>query len=316
METRNGSNRASAQYVWGTQYTDEIIFVDINGSPVSDNDCNPDQGIEAQTDSRYFYHQDRQPLTRGGSRREPVRGANIGRRPTPRVKGNWNVVAISLYDTNDTNNGRLVERYSYTPYGQFVVLKGDSGSGEMGNLLPTSTVGNVFAHQGLPFDHEKTGYQNRHREYVARLQCFVQRDPLGYVDSISLYPYARMSPVLRTDALRTGPSFCTGSCPTTPDVVCCRSPVDNYFKCSDRLPNWALHCDNGKECWNCWGTSCSCTGGCCSVADGSIRCQPRTSGQWSCVKGQWSVPLHKCLAYVYDSPNPCFCPTGFKPRPD
>ncbi|HUU96954.1 MAG TPA: RHS repeat-associated core domain-containing protein [Phycisphaerae bacterium] len=200
VETRNGSNQATAQYVWGTQYTDELVMVDINGDATESNDCNPDdQGGESPADARYFYHQDRQPLTRGGSRREPVRGANVGRRPTPRVKGNWNVVALSEYDTGGSNNGRIVERYSYTPYGQFVVLKGDSGSGELGNLQPTSTVGNPFAHQGLPIDHEKASYQNRHREYTAELQRFAQRDPADYDDGANLYARVGGRPTAGTD---------------------------------------------------------------------------------------------------------------------
>jgi hypothetical protein len=33
------------------------------------------------------------------------------------------------------------------PYGEFVVLQGDSGSGEMGQVLHASTIGNPFAHQ-------------------------------------------------------------------------------------------------------------------------------------------------------------------------
>jgi hypothetical protein len=127
VETRNGSNQATAQYFWGTQYTDELVMVDVNGDATESNDCDPDdQAGESTADERYFYHHGR----------------------------NWNVVALSEYDTGGSNNGRIVERYSYTPYGQFVVLTGDSGSGELGNLLPTSTVGNVFTFQGLPYDGE------------------------------------------------------------------------------------------------------------------------------------------------------------------
>jgi len=203
-ETRNGSNQATAQYVWGTQYTDEVVFVDINGSPVSDNDCNPDQGIEAQTDSHYFYHQDR----------------------------NWNVVALSEYDTGDTNNGRIVERYSYTPYGQFVVLTGDSGSGELGNLTPTSTVGSVFAHQGLPMDHEKGSYQNRFREYAPELHRFAQQDPSinGRAAHLSIpvslgadvYEYCGSAPMVWTDSLGLchccPPNYCVPDNPPPPPV--------------------------------------------------------------------------------------------------
>ena len=147
-ETRNGSNQTTFQHLWGTQYTDELIWLEKNGDPTESNDTNPDdQTGESTADMRYFVHQDR----------------------------NWNVTALTEYDTGGTNNGRIAERYSYTPYGQFVVLGGDSGNGELGSGRPTSTVGNVLAHQGLPMDHDKCGYQNRRREHFARVGRFAQR---------------------------------------------------------------------------------------------------------------------------------------------
>jgi RHS repeat-associated protein len=51
----------------------------------------------------------------------------------------------------------------------------------------TSTVGNVFAHQGLPFDHEKGSCQNRHREYAQSSQRFAQRDPAESETPLHLY---------------------------------------------------------------------------------------------------------------------------------
>jgi RHS repeat-associated protein len=155
FETRNGSNQATRQWVWGSRYVDEVVFMDVNDRPSVENDCDPDTTLAAeigapQFDRRFFYHQDR----------------------------NWNVVALSEYADGAGTNARVVERYAYTPYGEFLVLKGDTGSGELGRSLATSAVGNVFCHQGLPLDHEKGSYQNRHREYAAQLQRFVQRDPL------------------------------------------------------------------------------------------------------------------------------------------
>ncbi|HUU95281.1 MAG TPA: RHS repeat-associated core domain-containing protein [Phycisphaerae bacterium] len=179
VETRNGSNQATAQYFWGTQYTDELIFLDVNGVPAVHDDCNPDLYTGEETtadedpgDVRYFYHQDR----------------------------NWNVVAISEYDTGETNNGRIVERYSYTPYGQFVALAGDSGNGEMGNLSPTSTVGNVFTFQGLAHDAESGKHHVRYRMYDGALGRFVQRDPVGYASGgMNLYAFVGNAPTIGTD---------------------------------------------------------------------------------------------------------------------
>ena len=135
FETRNGSSQTTFQYVWGTQYVDELVLIDKNGDPTESNDCDPDdQSGESTADARYFVHQDR----------------------------NWNVVALTDYDPSGSDEGNVVERYHYTPYGQFIVLKGDSGNGEMGNVLPTSTVGNPFCFQGLHHDHESGSYQQRH----------------------------------------------------------------------------------------------------------------------------------------------------------
>jgi hypothetical protein len=89
------------------------------------------------------------------------------------------VVALTEYADGVGTNARVTERYAYTPYGEFVVLKGDAGSGELGAVGTTSAVGNVFFHQGLPLDQEKSSYQNRWREYGARMQRFAQRDPLA-----------------------------------------------------------------------------------------------------------------------------------------
>ena len=145
VETRNGSNQTTFQYLWGTRYTDELLWIEVNGDPTESNDTNPDdQSGESTADARYFVHQDR----------------------------NWNVVALSDAD------GDIVERYSYTPYGSFVVLMGDSGDGELCSASLNSSVGNPFAHQGLPFDQEKGSYQNRWREYINWLQRFAQPDPL------------------------------------------------------------------------------------------------------------------------------------------
>jgi len=90
---------------------------------------------------------------------------------------NWNVVALSEYADGVGANARLAERHAYTPYGEFVVLKGDAGSGELGGTLPTSSLGNLFFQQGLPLDREKGSDQSRSR--ARKIECplsFWQRE--------------------------------------------------------------------------------------------------------------------------------------------
>jgi hypothetical protein len=185
VEERNGSNQAVRQYLFGTQYTDEPILVDVNSVPGTDNDCNPDVTTTPETnasdpaDQRYFYHQDR----------------------------NWNVVALTAHDPNAQNaaNGRVVERYGYTPYGEVAVLRGDGGSGELGGVRLMSSVGSVFAHQGLPLDREKGSYQNRFRELASTRSRFMTRDPVTQRSFMTLSAYRR--------AIRA--AFMTPSVPVT-----------------------------------------------------------------------------------------------------
>jgi RHS repeat-associated protein len=185
-ETRNGSNQSTRQWVWGTRYVDEVVFMDVNGSPSYNNNCDPDVAGDGSPlkDRRYFYHQDR----------------------------NWNVVALSEYADGVGTNARVTERYAYTPYGEFVVLKGDGGSGELGAVLPTSAVGNVFFHQGLPFDPETLTIQNRRRQRTPYIETFFQVDPLGYREGANSHASLGSNPLLRVDWLGLLPCCANPGC--------------------------------------------------------------------------------------------------------
>ena len=142
LETRNGSSQATRQWVWGTRYVDEILFMDVNGDPATSNICDADDPNKAAGTRRYF------PLTQHWPRCGLDRDAIPELRPECCVKGqdrNWNVVAVSEYGGDGVGtNGRLAERYAYTPYGEFVVLQGDGGSGGYPGtllLIPTRRFG-------------------------------------------------------------------------------------------------------------------------------------------------------------------------------
>ena len=158
LETRNGSDQATRQFMHGTQYIDEHVFMDVNGDPSNVDDCNPDTDAQGENDQdrRYFIHQDR----------------------------NWNVVAVSEYDDGVGTNGEIVERYAYTPYGSFRVFSGVNANGaEAAAASGVSSVGNVFAHQGLWWDAEALLYYVRYRQYSPTLARFPQRDPLFTTES-------------------------------------------------------------------------------------------------------------------------------------
>ncbi|MCH8804845.1 MAG: hypothetical protein IH986_02000 [Planctomycetes bacterium] len=96
----------------------ELIRIEENGDPTETNDTAPDDQVdESISAARYFVHQNR----------------------------SWNVIALTGYAAAGSNNGRIVERYSYRPHGGFVLLAGDSGSAELGSARLTSSIGPVRA---------------------------------------------------------------------------------------------------------------------------------------------------------------------------
>ena len=168
VETQNGAKQTTRQFVYGTQYVDEPILMDVNGDPSIGNNVDPDvtatgEGGESPADTRYFYHQDR----------------------------NWNVTALTAYEPGGGGDtGAIVERYSYTPYGEFVAYAGSDASGnDLARPRGTSSVGAMFAHQGLQYDAEIGRYQNRFRTYVPGLQRFGERDPDGMPQTFGYASY-------------------------------------------------------------------------------------------------------------------------------
>ena len=175
IETRNGSDWVLTQHLWGPMYVDELLQIAINGDPGTDNDC-----LETgASDASYYALQD----------------------------ANYNVLAIVASD------GDLAERYEYTPYGQRTIFK-SPGSNDLlchAAILESqrvtadsseATYGLCdIGHQGLMHDKEFGLIYNRARYLHSRHGRFMQQDPLGYVDGMSLYEYVGSGPVSRRDAL-------------------------------------------------------------------------------------------------------------------
>jgi RHS repeat-associated protein len=92
-------------------------------------------------------------------------------------------------------SGTVVERYSYSPYGERTVLDADWSADADG----LSDVDNALGHQGLYLDGESALYYNRNRYYSPSLGRFTARDPLGYVDGMSVYEYVGSSPIPKID---------------------------------------------------------------------------------------------------------------------
>ena len=68
-ETRDGSNRLTQRMLWGTRYTDELVWIEVNGDPPIGNDSNPRQRGRRQS------HEATEPR-RGG--RDAAECARVG----------------------------------------------------------------------------------------------------------------------------------------------------------------------------------------------------------------------------------------------
>jgi RHS repeat-associated protein len=104
----------------------------------------------------------------------------------------YNVAAIT------DKNGVVVERYNYSPYGEATILDAAGTT-----VLGASTIANPWTFTGRRLDAETGLMYYRARYYDAALGRFVGRDPLGYVDGLSVYIYVRSSPSNIIDPLGT-----------------------------------------------------------------------------------------------------------------
>jgi len=77
--------------------------------------------------------------------------------------------------------GTLVERYTYSAYGTLGIYAAN------GTVRSSSTYANRYTYTGREWDAELRLYHFRARWYDPATGGFVSRDPLGYVDGMSLY---------------------------------------------------------------------------------------------------------------------------------
>jgi len=101
-------------------------------------------------------------------------------------QANYNVVALT------DEAGAVVEKIKYDPYGEATV------SVQQGQ----SATGNPYLFQGRRWDSEADLYYFRNRHYSPVLGRFMQRDPIGIVDSIdglNLYQFLGSKPTWRID---------------------------------------------------------------------------------------------------------------------
>jgi RHS repeat-associated protein len=117
----------------------------------------------------------------------------------PTFDANFNVTSLV------TDQGKVVERYAYTPYGERIILNGsrnyaDSGADPDGSAFTVDTNGSDVLYggsgfQGLWFDAE-TGQWYQRRRYSSPVLQFTQRDPSGYGDGMNQYGYTGQAPLV------------------------------------------------------------------------------------------------------------------------
>ncbi len=87
----------------------------------------------------------------------------------------------SVTELTNVSGTNVVENYTYDPYGT--------------PSVSTSTIGNPFRYTGRRFDEESGNYYYRARMYSPGIGGFMQRDPVGYYDSMNLHTYTSNNPV-------------------------------------------------------------------------------------------------------------------------
>jgi len=152
-ETRNGSDLVTRQQVWGFDYIDELVEIAHNADPA-------DPTEQACEDRYYAMH-----------------------------NAQYNVLGVVAPERDGTGaviGQTLVERYTYTPYGERNVFvqsgPGDTTATQPADHSQVTIAGatlNPFGHQGLLHDEATGLIYNRARHLHPGLGRFMQRDPLG-----------------------------------------------------------------------------------------------------------------------------------------
>ncbi|CAN5370455.1 hypothetical protein BH09PLA1_BH09PLA1_12260 [soil metagenome] len=218
VESRDGSDNPIKQYVWGTRYVDELVQ-----NSVVTTSAGPSYSY-----AHYWACQD----------------------------SNYNVLGVI------DSSGVLVERYQYTPYGKRTVFysAGANDVGCYGSIMASRrrvsddqpfggpTAYDPIAiceigHQGLLHDEESGIVYNRARHLQTTLGRFMQRDPTGYHDTMTLIQYESEDPVSVLDwsGLRNNSSPTSGGGGPPPAPGGPNVPIDG--------PNDAPVCKIAVRCY-------------------------------------------------------------------
>ncbi|MBE7456504.1 MAG: RHS repeat-associated core domain-containing protein [Planctomycetia bacterium] len=206
IEERNGAEAVTQQYVWGHEYIDQLLMIrgaggtwfvhrDANWNVIALTTPNGDVAEEVQYQP-YGSPQIRRHLAFGDSDADgDVDSADNTARTAALSTYNRTFDADFDGDVSNTSGDadQLAWEASYNdPAASTTMVIPNRGF---------SPSGNPFLFTGRRLDAETGLYFYRFRTYHPTLKTFLQRDPLGYGDSASLYQYVGGRPTAAGDPL-------------------------------------------------------------------------------------------------------------------
>ncbi len=189
LESRDGSENVVTQTVYGTQYVDEIVrwWRDGRGAMYVLQDANWNVTSTVDYDGKVL---DRVRLTPYGIATfdtETINGDYDGDGDTDssdstELSNCYGTAtgACRIFDYDDNGTINLADLFD------FLALSPTDSDVQRQPVRRTSPNRFPFAHQGLVLDQETLSYQNRHRQLLATLRRYLQRDPQAFLNAAFL----------------------------------------------------------------------------------------------------------------------------------
>ena len=167
LEIDNAAGVARQQFVWGTNYIDEAVCMDVDTG--TDGDCTD------ESSRHFFYMQD----------------------------ANSNVVGlregITIVERYEYDSYGTVRIYRGSALAGAVEQR--TVAGQSLKWLDGTLPENPRLYAGYHYDSETGHYHVNHRTYLPELGRWPQRDPMQYQDGMNLYQYVRNRPAEMIDPL-------------------------------------------------------------------------------------------------------------------
>ncbi|MBE7456512.1 MAG: hypothetical protein HS102_07775 [Planctomycetia bacterium] len=204
IEERNGSEQVTQQYVWGHEYLDQLLMIrgaggtwfvhqDANWNVIALTTPNGDVAEEVQYQP-YGLPQVRRHLAFGDADADGDVDSADNTAHTAALS-TYNRAFDADFDGDVSNTSGDADKEAW-----------DASYNNPAASTTMVVVNRSFSPSGSPFlftgrrlDAETGLYYYRFRTYHPTLKTFLQRDPLGYVDSASLYQYVGGSPLFWLD---------------------------------------------------------------------------------------------------------------------